>query len=115
MTASDNPQGYNAQSPTNDLGVITPTAAISSIAYTPVQSLDALRTYYYFLGDHLWGNYGFYDAFDVTVGWWATSTLAIDQGPEICMIENYRSGLLWNLFMSSAEIKGGLTKLGFTY
>ncbi len=115
LTASDNPQGYNAQSPTNDLGVITPTAAISSIAYTPVQSLDALRTYYYFLGDHLWGNYGFYDAFDVTAGWWATSTLAIDQGPEICMIENYRSSLLWNLFMSSDEIKGGLTKLGFTY
>jgi hypothetical protein len=115
LTASDNPTGYGAQSPTNDQGVITPTAAISSIVYTPVQSLSALRTDYYFLGDHLWGNYGFYDAFDVTLGWWATSTLAIDQGPEICMIENYRSGLLWNLFMSSGEIKAGLTKLGFTY
>ncbi len=115
LTASDNPWGYNAQSPTNDLGVITPTAALSSIAYTPVQSLNAARTYYYFLGDRLWGNYGFYDAFDVKAGWWANSTLAIDQGPIICMIENYRTGLLWNLFMSAPEVKSGLTKLGFTY
>ena len=115
LTASDNPWGYNAQSPTNDLGVITPTAAISSIVYTPVQSLNAIKTDYYFLGDHLWGQYGFYDAFDVTLGWWATSTLAIDQGPIICMIENYRSALLWNLFMSAPEVKKGLTKLGFTY
>jgi hypothetical protein len=115
LTASDNPTGYSAQSPTNDLGVITPTAAISSIAYTPTQSLNALRTDYYFLGDHLWGNYGFYDAFDVTENWWANSTLAIDQGPIICMIENYRTGLLWNLFMSAPEVQNGLTKLGFTY
>jgi len=115
LTASDNPKGYNAQSPTNDLGVITPTAAISSIAYTPTQSLNALKTDYYFLGDRLWGAYGFYDAFDVTGGWWANSTLAIDQGPIICMIENYRTGLLWNLFMSAPEVQNGLTKLGFIY
>lgn len=115
LTASDNPWGYNAHSPSNDLGVITPTAAISSIVYTPVQSLKALKTDYYFLGDHLWGEYGFYDAFDVHEGWWANSTLAIDQGPIICMIENYRTGLLWNLFMSAPEVQNGLTKLGFTY
>jgi len=115
LTASDNPFGYNAQSPTNDLGVITPTAAISSIVYTPAQSLKALKTDYYFLGDYLWGAYGFYDAFDVSEGWWANSTLAIDQGPIICMIENYRTGLLWNLFMSAPEVQNGLTKLGFTY
>jgi hypothetical protein len=115
LTASDNPWGYNAHSPTNDLGVITPTAAISSIAYTPIQSLNALKTYYYFLGDRLWGDYGFYDAFDITASWWANSTLAIDQGPQIIMIENYRTGLLWNLFMSAPEIQNGLTKLGFTY
>jgi hypothetical protein len=115
LTASDNPWGYNAHSPSNDMGVITPTAAISSIVYTPVQSLNALKTFYYFLGDHLWGNYGFYDAFSVNSSWWANSTLAIDQGPIICMIENYRTGLLWNLFMSSPEVQNGLTKLGFTY
>jgi hypothetical protein len=115
LSASDDPWGYSAHSPTNDLGVITPTAAISSIAYTPVQSMDALKTFYYFLGDRLWGDYGFYDAFDVTEGWWANSTLAIDQGPEIIMIENYRTGLLWRLFMSDPDVQNGLDKLGFTY
>ena len=115
LTACDNPWGYNAHSPTNDLGVIAPTAAISALPYTPEQSMKAIRHFYYLLGNRLWGDYGFYDSFDVTEGWWANSTLAIDQGPEICMIENYRSGLLWNLFMSAPEVKAGLTKLGFTY
>ena len=115
LTASDNPWGYDAQSPTNDLGVITPTAAVSALPYTPVQSMNAIKNFYYILGDKLWGNYGFYDAFDVTEGWWANSYLAIDEGPIVCMIENYRSQLLWNLFMSSPEVKASLTKLGFTY
>lgn len=115
LTASDNPWGYEAHSPTNDLGVISPTAAVSAIAFTPVESMNAIRYFYYILGDKLWGNYGFYDAFDVSETWWADSYLAIDQGPEIVMIENYRSGLLWNLFMSAPEIQAGLNKLGFTY
>ncbi|NLE35955.1 MAG: DUF3131 domain-containing protein [Bacteroidales bacterium] len=115
LTASDNHEGYSAHSPTNDLGVITPTAAISSLPYTPEQSMDAIRHFYYILGDRLWGEYGFYDAFNVTEGWWATSYIAIDQGPIICMIENYRTGLLWELFMSAPEVQAGLDKLGFTY
>jgi hypothetical protein len=115
LTASDNPWGYDAQSPTHDLGVITPTAAVSALPYTPEQSMAAIRHFYYILGDRLWGPYGFYDAFDVTEGWWANSNIAIDEGPIICMIENYRTGLLWNLFMSSPEVKQGLTKLGFSY
>lgn len=115
LTASDNPWGYNAHSPTNDLGVITPSAAISSIPYTPEQSMNAIRHFYYLLGDKLWGEYGFYDAFDVTEGWWANSYIAIDQGPIVCMIENYRTQLLWNLFMSCPEIQAGLTKLGFSF
>ena len=115
LTASDNPWGYDAQSPTNDLGVITPTAAVSALPYTPEQSMNSIRFFYYTIGDRLWGEYGFYDAFDPTENWWADSYLAIDQGPIICMIENYRSSLLWNLFMSAPEVKTGLTKLGFTY
>ncbi len=115
LTACDNPWGYNAHSPTNDLGVIAPTAAISALPYTPQQSLQAIRQFYYLLGNRTWGEYGFYDSFDITEGWWANSTLAIDQGPVICMIENYRSGLLWDLYMSSPEVKAGLTRLGFTY
>ncbi len=115
LTASDNQDGYSAHSPTNDLGVITPTAAISSIPYTPESSLKAIRFFYYILGDKLWGEYGFYDAFNPTEGWWGNSYLAIDQGPIIIMIENYRTGLCWDLLMSAPEIQAGLDKLGFTY
>jgi hypothetical protein len=113
LTASDEQGGYSAHSPTNDDGVISPTAAVSSIPYTPTQSMNAIRFFYYKLGDKLWGNYGFVDAFNLTNVWFANSYLAIDQGPEIIMIENYRSGLLWNLFMSSPEIKTGMKGLGF--
>lgn len=115
LTASDIPNGYSANEPTNDQGVISPTAAVSSLPYTPEQSMNAIRHFYYILGDKLWGEYGFYDAFDVHNGWWASSVLAIDQGPQVCMIENYRTGLLWDLFMSCPEVQAGLTKLGFNY
>jgi hypothetical protein len=115
LTASDNHISYSAHSPTNDLGVITPTAALSSFPYTPDESMKALKFFYYTLGDRLWGNYGFYDAFNITQGWTASSYLAIDQGPIIVMIENHRTGLLWDLFMSSPEVQQGADKLGFTH
>ncbi|MBO9154865.1 glucoamylase family protein [Chitinophaga sp. GCM10012297] len=114
LTASDNHEFYNAHSPTNDLGVITPTAALSSFPYTPEYSMQALKYFYNQVGDRLWGEYGFYDAFNETVNWFDYQYLAIDQGPIVVMIENYRSGLLWRLFMSNPEIKAGLRKLGFT-
>jgi hypothetical protein len=114
LTASDdNISGYSAHSPTNDLGIISPTAAISSLPYTPTESMNALKFFYYTLGDKLWGDYGFVDAFNLSNPWFATSYLAIDQGPEVVMIENYRSGLLWNLFMSCPEIKTGMKAIGF--
>lgn len=114
LTASDISGGYTASSPSNDVGVIAPTAALSSMPYTPTESMAALKFFYYKLGDKLWGNYGFYDAFKLHDGWFASSTLAIDQGPIIGMIENYRTQLLWNLFTSAPEVKAGMTKLGFT-
>jgi hypothetical protein len=113
LTASDNQSGYSAHSPTNDLGVISPTAAVSSIPYTPEQSMAAIRHFYYMLGDRLWGPYGFYDAFNITDGWWGTSYVSIDQGPMVVMIENYRTGLIWDLFMSCPEVQNGLRKLEF--
>jgi len=115
LTASDNHEGYSAHSPTNDLGVITPTAAISSIPYTPEASMDAIHHFYYRMGDRLWGEYGFIDAFNVTENWYAGSYLAIDQGPIILMIENHRTELLWDLFMSHPEIQQGLEKLNYQY
>lgn len=113
LTASDTYDGYNAFSPTNDEGTITPTAALSAFPYTPEKSMKALKHFYYDLGNKIWGPYGFTDAFNETKGWYASSYLAIDEGPIVCMIENYRSGLLWKLFMSCPEIKKGLEKLGF--
>jgi len=115
LTASDNQDFYSAHSPSNDLGVITPTAAISSMPYTPEYSQQAMRYFFYELGDKLWGVYGFHDAFNMTKKWWADSYLAIDQGPIVIMIENYRSGLLWRLFMSAPEVAQGLHKLGFSF
>ena len=114
LTASDIPGGYAASSPTNDLGVIAPTAALSSFPYTPVESMKALKFYYYVLGDKLFKEYGFIDAFSLNAGWFADSFLAIDQGPIIVMIENHRSSLIWNLVMSCPEVKTGLQKLGFS-
>lgn len=113
LTASDHPEGYAAHSPANDLGIVAPTAALSSFPYTPEASMKALETYYYKLGNRLWKEYGFVDAFSPSTGWVANSFLAIDQGPIIIMIENYRTGFLWNLFMNAPEIKQGLSKLGF--
>jgi hypothetical protein len=113
LTASDIQNGYTASSPTNDVGVIAPTAAIASLPYTPTQSLAALRFFYYKLGDKMWGPYGFYDSFNLNTAWFANSDLAIDEGPIIDMIENYRSGLLWSLFMSCPEVQTGMKNLGF--
>lgn len=113
LTASDNFEGYNAHAPGNDLGVITPTAALSSFPYTPEFSMLALKHFYFDLGDKIWGEYGFVDSFSETRNWYAKNYLAIDQGPIIVMIENYRSGLLWKLFMSCPEVKSGLKKLEF--
>ena len=112
LTASDSWQGYAAHSPTEDLGVISPTAALSAFPYTPEYSMQALKHFYFDLGDKIWSEYGFVDGFSEEHNWYAKSHLAIDQGPIICMIENYRSGLLWKLFMSSPDVKNGLDKLG---
>lgn len=113
LTASDDINGYLAHEPANDNGVISPTAALSSFPYTPEESMKALKYYYYKLGDKIWNPYGFTDAFSLHDAWFASSSLAIDQGPIIIMIENYRSKLLWNLFMSAPEVKTGMLKLGF--
>jgi hypothetical protein len=113
LTASDIPNSYTASSPTNDRGVITPTAALSSFPYTPEESTKALEFFYYQLGDLLWKEYGFVDAFSIGDCWAATSFLAIDQGPIAVMIENYRSGLLWKNFTAAPEVKSGMKKLGF--
>lgn len=113
LTSCDGPDGYEAFSPAHDRGVIAPTAALASMPYVPRQSLDALRHFDRHMGGALWGRYGFVDAYSDAAGWTAPSHLAINQGPIVVMIENHRSGLLWELFMSAPEVRDGLGRLGF--
>ena len=116
LTASYSVKGYAGHAPSkeNDKGVISPTAALSSFPYTPKESMQAMKYWHNEMGDKVWGKYGFYDAFSMHHNWFLPRYLAIDQGPIVVMMENYRTGLLWKLFMSSPEIQQGLTKLGFT-
>jgi len=113
LTACDGDAGYGAFSPEEDRGVIAPTAALSAMPYTPQESMAALRHFYQDLGGEIWGRHGFLDAFNWTQHWVADGNIAIDQGPIVVMIENHRSGLLWDLFMSCEEVRAGLSRLGF--
>ena len=115
LTSSYSPTGYVSHKPERDSAVISPTAALSSFPYTPQESMEFLRYLYEERKEDLLGPYGFYDAYSPQKNWIAKKYLAIDQGPIIVMIENYRSGLMWKLFMSSPEVQNGLKKLGFDF
>ncbi|HEY4972528.1 MAG TPA: glucoamylase family protein [Steroidobacteraceae bacterium] len=114
LTASDDKGGYASHDPANDNGTISPTAAVASFPYAPRAAMRALRQFVGGHGGKLWGRYGLVDAFSASQNWIADTFLAIDQGPIILMIENYRSGLLWRLFMSVPEVQAGLRALDFT-
>ena len=107
LTASDNYKGYLAHDPSqkNDNGTITPTAALASMPYTPKESMDALKHFYYNKGRNLWGIYGFKDAYNESENWVSEIYMGLNQAPIVVMIENYRTGLLWELFMSNPEIQ----------
>lgn len=137
LTASDDPGGYYVHAPGDDKcaracgsghvsvqcckrhapdednGVIAPTAALSSFPYAPEAALRAMRHFYDKLGDRLWGRFGFTDAFSEDADWFSHTYLAIDQGPTVAMIENHRTGLLWDLFMKDPDVQVGLRRLGF--
>jgi hypothetical protein len=115
LTASNEPGGYSAHSPTNDNGTVSPTAALSALPYVPEESLATLRNWYDNFGSTIFGQFGPYDAFNLSADWFAPGWLAIDQGPIVVMIENYRSGLCWNLFMRNPEIVPMLHSIGMFY
>ncbi len=114
LTASDDPEGYSAHAPDNDNGTISPTAAIASLPFAPAEALKVVRHLLVRHGKRIWGSYGFVDAFNERRDWFAATYLAIDQGPIVVMLENFRSGLLWKLFMSVPEVRAGLARLGFS-
>jgi hypothetical protein len=113
LTASHGPKGYSAYAPASDGGVITPSAALASFPYLPTEAMRALRHFMRKPRNRIWGRFGFVDAFCESRNWYARTYLAINQGPIIIMIENFRTGLLWKLFMGAPEIRTGLLKLGF--
>lgn len=115
LTASDGPWGYKANEPVKerDNGTIAPTGSLSSFAYTPDQSMEALKNFYYRYGKFLWGEYGFRDAFNLSQNWCSPIYMGLNQAPIVVMIENYRSGFIWNLFMSCPEIKTGIKRVSF--
>lgn len=113
LTACDGDAGYGAFCPQHDRGVIAPAAALSAMPYTPAESMAVLRHLYEHLGEKIWGRYGFIDGFNLSRHWFADGNLAIDQGSIVVMIENHRTGLIWQLFMSCPEVRAGLRRLGF--
>ncbi|NVJ85366.1 MAG: beta-glucosidase [Algoriphagus sp.] len=115
LTASYSTDFYHAHRPGDDTGVISPTAAVSSIVYTPEECMNVIRNLYENYGEKVFGPYGFYDAMSPQYDFYPQRYLAIDQGPMVSMIENYRSGLGWRLFMNAPEIQAGLEKLGFEF
>ncbi|MBO4454435.1 MAG: beta-glucosidase [Paludibacteraceae bacterium] len=121
FTSSDDALvGYCSHHPgtPDENGTVSPTAAVSSIVYTPEESMAVIRHLYEDLGEQLFGEYGFYDAYNPSLPEQKQVVrhyLAIDQGPIVVMIENYRSGLIWKLFMQAPEIQTGLERLGFRY
>ncbi|OGF03931.1 MAG: hypothetical protein A2W00_14405, partial [Candidatus Eisenbacteria bacterium RBG_16_71_46] len=114
LTASDQPGGYGVHWPfSNDNGTLTPTAALGSMPYVPVEALAAARHFYDVYGATLWSFRGYLDAFNPGAAWTATDQIAIDQGPIVIMIENHRSGRVWDAFMSNPEVAPALAAMGF--
>jgi len=118
LSASDGPSGYRAYGAPPGWtvlhdGTVAPTACGSSIVFTPQESiacLENIRTYY---SDAMWGPYGFSDAMNVGKQWFSDKVLAIDQGPLLLMIENYRTGLIWKFMARSASVQKAFEKIGF--
>ena len=107
-------KGYKAHNTKNDRGVITPSGTLAAMPFAPDAVMKALKHFYFDLGDELWGPYGFYDGYIVAEKRVIPNYLANNQCAALPMIENYRTGLIWKLFMSAPEIQAGLEKLGFT-
>ena len=115
ITAIDGPDDqYHEYKPyLEDDGTLAPTGAISSYAYTPAASLLAIKHWYRDRGAELWDIYGFRDSFNERWDWFSGITMGLNQAPQVVMIENGRTGLVWRAFMSNPEIAAMQKKIGF--
>ncbi len=98
-----------------DDGTIAPYGPLSSLPFAPEIVFPTIKSINEKYGDKLWGKYGYYDSFNPTAKWVNDDFIGIDQGPMLIMIENFRTGLVWNYVMKDPMIQKGLTSLGFEY
>jgi hypothetical protein len=98
-----------------DDGTIAPYGPLSSLPFAPEIVLPTIKSINEKYGQKLWGKYGYYDAFNPTAKWVNDDYIGIDQGPLLIMIENFRTGLVWNYMMKDPVIQKGLARLGFEY
>lgn len=109
LTACLGPDGYRGYGAKpgeglND-GTISPCGMAGSIVFDSEASINGLKYLYATHKSFLYGKYGFKDAFNLDKGWWAEEYLGIDVGITLLMIENYRSGLVWDKFMKIDAVK----------
>ncbi len=114
LSACDGPDGYDAfggPPRTSDNGTVTPTSAIASMPYTPVESIEAaksmMKNYAY-----AYGKYGFSNGINPSRKWKGPDVLGIDLGMMLLGIEDYRTGLPWKLSMSHPFVKRGYNRAG---
>lgn len=114
LTAVDGPDDqYHEYKPyLDDDGTLAPTGAVASYAYTPEQSLKAIKHWYRDRGAELWDIYGFRDSFNERWDWYSGITMGLNQAPQTVMIENGRTGLVWRSFMRNPEIAAMQKKIG---
>jgi len=98
-----------------DDGTIAPYGPLSSLPFAPEIVIPTIRSMNEKMGYRLWGKYGYYDSFNLTAQWVNDDFIGIDQGPMLIMIENFRTGMVWNYVMKDPIIQKGLETLGFSY
>ncbi|HRW94068.1 MAG TPA: glucoamylase family protein [Thermotogota bacterium] len=115
LSASDGPYGYRAYgaSERNHDGTIAPHGSIGSIVFTPEESMECIRAMLQTYGDRVWGKYGFVSAINAEQNWYSEQFIGIDQGLILLMIENYRTGKVWEWFGKNPEVQRWLDAVGF--
>ncbi|MBI4431152.1 MAG: hypothetical protein HY587_05525 [Candidatus Omnitrophica bacterium] len=116
LSAYDGPAGYKAYGASDRNshdGTISPLVSGASIVFEPELSIAQMRKVYSNLKDKMWGRYGFSDSMNLDRDWRSKSVIGIDAGALLSMIENYRTGLIWRLFMQNENVKRGLALAGF--
>jgi len=117
ISASDSSRGYRVWGGPPEIdqldGTLVPGAAAGSIPFLPKDTISCLKNLYLEYGVQVWKRYGFVNAFNPLTGWIDPDVIGIDTGIGMMMAENYRSGLIWQTFMSNPEAQRAMQLVGF--